>query len=512
MLLELRHVTKDFPGVRALDGVSLDLNQGEVLALCGENGAGKSTLIKVLAGYWPHGSYGGEIAIEGKGVRFRNLRDAEEHGIALIAQELALVPGLSIAENLLLGREPVGRGGLVDWERSFAEARRGLALVGLDVDPKRPVRELGVGQQQMVEIARALLKDARILILDEPTAALTEADTARLLSLLRDLRSRGVSSIYISHRLDEVFSLADRITVLRDGRSVGTGATSEMSRERVIALMVGREVKDLYPRPDTTPGKVALRVEDWCVEDPVNPGRFVVKNVSFEVREGEVLGVAGLLGAGRTALVSSLFGASLSPVRGRLALGDGPLRGPFTTPAEAIAAGCALVSEDRKRYGLVLEADLRENLTLATLARYVKRLLLLDHPAREKASDELSAALRIRSPGLKTQAGQLSGGNQQKVVLGKWLLTNPRVLFLDEPTRGIDVGARAEVYELIAGLARKGLAVVLVSSDLPEVLGLAHRVLVLSLGNRTGLLDWNEATPERVMEAATAATKAEARA
>jgi D-xylose transport system ATP-binding protein len=509
VLLELRHVTKDFPGVRALDGVSLDLAKGEVLALCGENGAGKSTLIKVLAGYWPFGSYGGEILIEEKPVQFRSLRDAEHAGIALIAQELALVPELSIAENLLLGREPVRAGGLVDWDTVMAEARKGLKLVGLDVDPGRPVRELGVGQQQMVEIARALLKEARILILDEPTAALTEADTARLLDLLRDLRKRGVSSIYISHRLDEVFSLADRVTVLRDGRSVGTGVLADMNREKVIALMVGREVKDLYPRPATTPGKVALRVEDWSVEDPVNPGRFVVRNVSFEVREGEVLGVAGLLGAGRTALVSSLFGAGLSSVRGRLSIGDGPLRAPFKDPAEAIAAGCALVSEDRKRYGLLLEADLRENLTLATLRRYV-RGLLLDHRARETASDELSAAMRIRAPGLFALAGQLSGGNQQKVVLGKWLLTNPRVLFLDEPTRGIDVGARAEVYDLIAGLAAKGLAVVLVSSDLPEVLGLAHRVMVLSLGRRTGLYEWKDATPERVMEAATTAASAEA--
>jgi len=508
MLLELRHVTKDFPGVRALDGVSFDLAQGEVHALCGENGAGKSTLIKVLAGYWPQGSYGGEILIEGAPVRFRSLGDAEHHGIALIAQELALVPELSLAENLVLGREPV-RHGLVDWPRVFAEARRALKLVGLDVDPRRPVRELGVGQQQMVEIARALLKQARILILDEPTAALTESDTARLLDLLRDLRSRGVSSIYISHRLDEVFALADRITVLRDGRSVGTGALAEMGRERVISLMVGREVKDLYPRPATTLGEPALRVEDWSVEDPVNPGRFVVRNVSFDVRQGEVLGVAGLMGAGRTALVSSLFGAARSRVQGRLTLGAGPPRAPFVSPAEAIQAGCALVSEDRKRYGLILDADLRENLTLATLSRYCKHLLL-DHAARERASDQLSAAMRIRSAGLRALAGQLSGGNQQKIVLGKWLLTNPRVLFLDEPTRGIDVGARAEVYELIAGLAAKGLAVVLVSSDLPEVLGLAHRVLVLSLGRRAGLMDWQDATPERVMQAATSGGAAEA--
>ncbi len=508
VLLELRHITKDFPGVRALVGVSLELAPGEVLALCGENGAGKSTLIKVLAGYWPHGSYGGEILIEGRSVAFRSLRDSEQHGIALIAQELALVPELSVAENLSLGREPV-RHGLVDWARVFAEARRSLDLVGLDVDPRRPMRELGVGQQQMVEIARALAKQARILILDEPTAALTEADTERLLGLLRDLRSRGLSSIYISHRLDEVSSLADRVTVLRDGRSVGSGRVDEMSRDKVIALMVGRELRDLYPRPATSPGKLALRVEDWSVEDPVNPGRFVVQGVWFEVREGEVLGVAGLLGAGRTALVSSLFGAARSRVHGRLALHGGPSRRPFVGPAEAIAAGCALVSEDRKRYGLILDASIRENLTLATLRQYL-RGPLLDHTARDRVSSEQVNSLRIRTPDLGTLASLLSGGNQQKVVLGKWLLAGPRVLFLDEPTRGIDVGARAEIYAMIGAMAAKGLAVVLVSSDLPEVLGLAHRVLVLSQGRRTGLLDWNEASPERVMQAATTGAAAEA--
>ncbi len=510
MLLELRHVTKDFPGVRALDGVSFDLQPGEVHALCGENGAGKSTLIKILAGYWPHGSYGGEMLVDGAPVHFRSLRDAEHRGIALIAQELALVPALSVAENLTLGREPLRRG-FIDWDRVLAEARRGLALVGLEVDPRRPVHELGIGQQQMVEIARALLKDARILVLDEPTAALTEADTARLLGLLRGLRVRGVASIYISHRLDEVFAIADRITVLRDGRSVGTGPAAELSRDRVIAMMVGREVKNLYPRPATTPGAVALRVLDWSVEDPANPGRYVVQGVSFEAREGEVLGVAGLMGAGRTALVSSLFGASLSRVRGKLAFRDGAPRPPFASPAEAIAAGCALVSEDRKRYGLVLDATIGENLTLATLKRYL-RGLLLDHGARERVAQEQVAALRIRTPGLFALAANLSGGNQQKVVLGKWLLARPRVLFLDEPTRGIDVGARAEVYELIGALAAQGLAVVLVSSDLPEVLGLAHRVLVLSQGRRTGLMDWSEATPERVMAAATTGAAAEAEA
>jgi len=498
-LLELRSITKDFPGVRALDGVSFDLERREVHAICGENGAGKSTLIKILCGYYPSGTYGGEILLEGKPVHFRSLKEAEEHGIALIAQELALVPELSVAENLMLGREPV-KGGLIRWDVVRSEARRALGLVGLAVDPDRPVKELGIGQQQMVEIAKALAKSAAILVLDEPTAA--EADAQRLLAFLAELRGRGVSSIYISHRLEEVFQIADRITVLRDGRSIATHPAKEATLDRVISEMVGREVKNLYPRPDTTPGKPMLAVSGWSVEDPLNPGRFVLKDVAFDVHAGEVLGIAGLMGAGRTALLSSLFGAARSPVGGTLQIEGGPARGPLRSPAEAIASGLALVSEDRKRYGLVLEANVAENLTLATLRQFVKGLFL-DHKARRRESLAQFQALRIKAPGLASLVNQLSGGNQQKVVLGKWLMARPRVLFLDEPTRGIDVGAKAEIYNLVAELARQGLAVVLVSSDLPEVLGMSHRVLVLSQGRQTALLEGAAATPETVMAAAT---------
>jgi D-xylose transport system ATP-binding protein len=500
-LLELRSITKDFPGVRALDGVSFDLEPGEVHALCGENGAGKSTLIKVLCGYYPSGTYGGEILLEGKPIHFRRLKEAEEHGIALIAQELALVPELSVAENLMLGREPV-RGGLIQWDVVRSEARRALELVGLSVDPDRPVKELGIGQQQMVEIAKALAKSASILVLDEPTAALTEADARRLLAFLAELRGRGVSSIYISHRLEEVFQIADRITVLRDGRSVATHRGKDASADRVISEMVGREVKNLYPRPDTVAGKPLLAVSGWSVEDPLNPGRLVLKDVSFEVHASEILGIAGLMGAGRTALLSSIFGAARSPVRGTLRLEGGAPRGPLGSPAEAIAAGVALVSEDRKRYGLVLEATVSENLTLATL-RHFAHGGFLDHKARQRESLAQFQALHIKAPGLASLVNQLSGGNQQKVVLGKWLMARPRVLFLDEPTRGIDVGAKSEIYNLVAELARAGLAVVLVSSDLPELLGMSHRVLVLSHGRQTALLEGSAATPETVMAAAT---------
>jgi D-xylose transport system ATP-binding protein len=501
-LLELRSISKHFPGVKALDGVSFDLQPGEVHALCGENGAGKSTLIKVLCGYYPAGSYGGEVLLDGKLAAFRGLRDAEEQGLALIAQELALVPALSVAENMVLGREP-SRHGLIRWDTVREKAKRGLGLVGLDVDPDRQVHELGIGQQQMVEIAKALIKDARVLVLDEPTAALTDSDAERLLKLLMDLRSRGVSSIYVSHRLEEVFRLADRITVLRDGKSVATARTADLTPAKVISMMVGRSVDTLYPRPASVTDEPALSVEGLSVADPANPGRFVVSNVSFSVRRGEVLGIAGLMGAGRTALLSALFGTARSAVTGSVRVGAAAPRPAPASPREAMDLGLALVSEDRKRYGLVVEATIVENLTLAVLRRFSHRLML-DHRERRREAQAQVDALRIRTPGLNLAANQLSGGNQQKVVLGKWLMSSPRVLLLDEPTRGIDVGAKAEIYELIARLAGQGLAVVLVSSELPEVLGLSHRVLVLSQGRPTANLEAAEATPERVMAAATA--------
>jgi D-xylose transport system ATP-binding protein len=504
-LLELQNITKDFPGVRALDGVSFSLEKGEIHALCGENGAGKSTLIKILCGVHPAGSYGGEVILDGVSVRFRNLKDSEKRGLALIAQELALVPELSVAENILLGREILKRG-LIDWPETRREAARTLALAELSVDPSRPVRELGVGQQQMVEIAKALSKKAGVLVLDEPTAALTESDARRLLTFLRQLKSQGVSCIYISHRLEEVFQVADRVTVLRDGVSVATAPVSAITKEQVIAHMVGREVKDLYPRPPEGGGGVLLEVRGLSVEDPDNPGRYVVRDVSFSVGSGEVVAVAGLMGAGRTALLSSLFGAARGGASGRILL-EGRERGLFSSPREAIAHGVALVSEDRKRYGLVPEATVGDNLSLATVEKRRKGFLV-DHARLREECDEQVKALRIKTPSLGARADQLSGGNQQKVVLGKWLMTHPKVLFLDEPTRGIDVGAKAEIYDLVNLLARRGVGIVLVSSDLPELLGLSHRLIVLNQGRLTAALGHAEATPEKVLAAAALGTNA----
>lgn len=498
-LLELRNITKDFPGVCALDGVSFDLKKDEIHALCGENGAGKSTLIKILCGYHPAGSYGGEVFLNNQLVHFKNLKASEEKGIALIAQELALVPELSVAENLLLGREPV-RYGFIQWDKVKAEAQRALELVGLKVDLDHPVKELGIGQQQMIEIAKALSKKAEILVLDEPTAALTEADAKRLLEFLRQLKSQGVSCIYISHRLEEVGQIADRVTVLRDGKSIITDSISKLSQEKIIFHMVGREVKNLYPRPQAKTGEVFLAVKDFSVEDPANPGRYVVNKVSFEVRQGEVLGIAGLMGAGRTALLSSLFGGARGKVEGSLTI-QGRSRPVFSSPQQAIQAGIALVSEDRKRYGLVLESSVGENLVLASMRKLVKHGFL-NRDAFERECDAQVKAMRIKTPNLSVWVNKLSGGNQQKVVLGKWLMTQPKLLFLDEPTRGIDVGAKAEIYQLMGQLTAQGIGIVLVSSDLPELLGLSHRVLVLNQGRPTASLSYQEATPERVLAAA----------
>ncbi|HVZ80364.1 MAG TPA: ATP-binding cassette domain-containing protein [bacterium] len=498
-LLELKNITKEFPGVKALDGVSFDLQKGEIHALCGENGAGKSTLIKILCGYHPAGSYGGEVRLDGQIVHFKDLGGSEEKGIALIAQELALVPEMSVAENLLLGRWPE-RGGFIQWDAVLREARRALDLVGLSIDPMLPVRELGIGQQQMIEIAKALSKKARILVLDEPTAALTESDAKRLLEFLKQLRRQGVSSIYISHRLEEVGRIADRVTVLRDGRSITTQPMAKLSQMTIISHMVGRKVKNLYPRPKTRAGKTLLGVKDFSVEDPANPGRYVVCDVSFDVKAGEVLGIAGLMGSGRTALLSSLFGAARGRTQGSLWV-EGKSHPLFHSPQKAIEAGVALVSEDRKRFGLVLESTVEENLILATMRRLVRHGFL-DHSRILAECGTQVAAMRIKTPSLSVWVNKLSGGNQQKVVLGKWLMTKPRVLFLDEPTRGIDVGAKAEIYELMGQLAGQGIGIVLVSSDLPEILGLSHRVLVLNQGRMAAELKAGQATPERVLAAA----------
>jgi D-xylose transport system ATP-binding protein len=497
--LEMREITKTFPGVRALDGVSFDLRRGEVHALVGENGAGKSTLMKILGGVYPHGSYGGEVRIEGVEQKFNRVRDAEAAGVAVIFQELSLVKEMTVGENIFLGREPRSFG-VVRWEELYRRATALLAELRLKVDPRAPVKNLGIGQQQLVEIAKALSQEARILVLDEPTAALTDAEVETLFHILNSLRARGVGMIYISHKLEEVFRLADRITVLRDGRTVGTAATKEWTEAKVIARMVGREVGDIFPVAEHERGDVAFEVRDMTVTDPNVAGKRLVDNVSFKVRRGEVLGIAGLMGAGRSDLLMAIFGAHAGRRTGEVLIGGE--RVSIKNPADAIRHGLGFVTEDRKRFGLVLDQTILSNMTLAGLKRLSGRFVT-DVDAEAAAGSRAMKELRVKANSVFTVAGTLSGGNQQKVVLAKWLLTNPRVLFLDEPTRGIDVGAKQEIYAQINALAREGLAIVLVSSELPEVLGLADRVLVLHEGKLTGEFTRADATPESVMACAT---------
>ena len=501
--LQMRDITKTFPGVRALDGVSFDLNRGEIHALVGENGAGKSTLMKILAGVYPHPEYGGEIAINGKEVRFGSIREAETAGIAVIYQELSLVQEMTVAENIFLGREP-NKWGVLRREEMYRRSQHLLDDLHLKIEPHVTIRNLGIGQQQLIEIAKALSHEAAILVLDEPTAALTDAEVETFFGIVNKLRDRGVAMIYISHKLEEVFQISDRITVLRDGRTVGTNPTSEWNEAQVIARMVGREVGDIFPTIDHQHGDVLLEVRNFTVADPVVPGKKLVDNVNFSVRRGEVLGIAGLMGAGRSDLLMGIFGAHAGKVSGEIVVEGKSVQ--IRSPAEAIKQGLGFVTEDRKRFGLVLDQTILNNMTLAGL-RKISGRFITSVDAEAAAGERAMKELRVKSNSVFTIAGTLSGGNQQKVVLAKWLLTNPRVLFLDEPTRGIDVGAKQEIYSQINRLAKTGLAIVLVSSELPEVLGLSDRVLVLHEGHVTGEFSRVDASPERVMAAATGSTQ-----
>jgi D-xylose transport system ATP-binding protein len=498
-LLEVRSLTKRFPGVVALRDVAFELRPGEIHALCGENGAGKSTLIKLLAGIHPHGSYEGEVRIDGHPAHFRSIRDAEAAGIAVITQEFALVDELSIAENIFLGREP-RRGPTIDW---LALHRRTTALLrefDLHLDPATPVRELGIGQKQLLEILRALDKRSRILVLDEPTAALPDHEVGVLLAHLRRLRERGTACIYISHKLDEVFTLADRITVLRDGQSVATEAAAATSIPRVIAQMVGREITDLYPRtPPAEPGPLRLKVDRLSVARQKDGPPFL-QDISFELRAGEVLGLGGLMGAGRTELLMHLFGAWGRRCGGTVQLGGSPYDQP--RPSESIRRGLVLASEDRRRYGLVLPQSVGFNLSLSSLKAFRRRGGSIDTAAESRRNQHFFSAMRIKAPDQSVAVSGLSGGGQQKVVLGKALMTEPRVVLLDEPTRGIDVGAKLEVYELINRLTHAGQAVLLASSELPELMGLSDRIIMLAGGRIGGVFRRSEFSPEKLLAAA----------
>lgn len=496
-LLSTSGIVKRFPGVVALSGVSFDLREGEIHSLCGENGAGKSTLIKLLSGIHAHGSYEGSYVVDGQEATFTGIADAGRAGIAVIYQELALVEEMSVAENIFLGREPQRLGGFIDWPLMHRQAAELLERFGVQLDPQALVSTLGVGQKQLVEIVKALAKDSKVLILDEPTAALAEHEVVILLDILKDLRQRGMSCIYISHKLDEVFAISDRITVLRDGATVFSANAKDTDKNQIIRHMVGREIADLFPRRQTTPGDIVLHVDGLSMK---HDGVESLHRVSLEVRAGEVVGIGGLMGAGRTELLMHLFGALGTRTAGsvRLCGQELPAR---STPETVIQRGMVLVSEDRRRYGLVLEKEVGFNLSLSTIASMV-RLGLIDHKAERTANMSFFDSLRIKATGLDAVAGRLSGGNQQKIVLGKALMTEPKVILLDEPTRGIDVGAKLEIYEIINRLTAEGKAVVLVSSELPELIGMSDRILILNEGRTGGEFTRTEATQEKLMAAA----------
>ncbi|MGH7491505.1 MAG: sugar ABC transporter ATP-binding protein [bacterium] len=498
-ILQIEKLVKRFPGVVALKEVSFDVTQGEVHALCGENGAGKSTLIKILSGIHPAGSYEGTIKLIGQPSSFHGIADAEKAGIAVIYQELALVRGMTVAENIFLAAEP-RKGVFIDWNKVYAQTQKLLDQYGLHLDPAAVVGDLGIGQQQLVEIVKALSKNSKILLLDEPTAALTESEVEILLRIVRQLKTKGITCIYISHKLDEVFAIADRITVLRDGESVVTLDAKQTNKSEVIRHMVGREIKDLFPRRSSRRGEVLLKIDNLSVGVP-GKSKPVLDQISLELHAGEVLGFGGLMGAGRTELLMHLFGVYGQRLSGKIFLHGKEL--PVRSPTDAIARGLVLVSEDRKRYGLFLEKTIGFNISLAALQQLVHHGLI-DHNREIKSNQSYFDALGIRAPGQETMVATLSGGNQQKVVLGKALMTQPAVVFLDEPTRGIDVGAKVEVYEIINKLTEQGKAVVLVSSELLELMGMSDRMLILSNGRIGGSFAREQATQEAILTAAMA--------
>ncbi len=499
VILEMNHITKTFPGVKALDNVNFKVNSGEIHALIGENGAGKSTLMKVLSGVHPYGTYSGEIFYENKECKFKNINDSEQLGIVIIHQELALIPELSIAENIFLGNEQATRG-VINWRKTIIETRELLEKVGLKLDPQEKIKNLGVGQQQLVEIAKALSKKVKLLILDEPTAALNEEDSENLLNLMLEFKKQGMTSILISHKLKEVLKVSDSITVIRDGETIDTYELKEkpITENKIIKDMVGRELSNLFPdRKHNIKDRITFEIKNWSVYHPIDTERKILHDVNIHVKEGEITGIAGLIGAGRTELAMSVFGKSYGKrITGQLFKDDKEV--VFNSVDQAIEHGVAYVSEDRKEYGLILIDSVRQNFTLANLNEIAnKQVLNLGREVLE--AESLKERMNVRTPTIEQQVMNLSGGNQQKVVLGKWIFSDPDVLILDEPTRGIDVGAKYEIYKIINELAERGKSIIMISSELPELLGMCDRIYTLSEGRITADIPIEQANQETLM-------------
>lgn len=499
-ILEMKNITKEFPGVKALSNVSFQVAQGEIHCLVGENGAGKSTLMKILSGVYSHGNYSGDILFNGHVQNFSGISDSEKAGIAIIYQELALVPEMTVFENIFLGNE-VRNGFLVDWNETVKKAGEMLKKVKLDINPALKVRDLGVGKQQLVEIAKALSKNVKLLILDEPTSSLNETDSENLLKLLRDLKEQGVTCIMISHKLKEVIKIADTVTVLRDGETICTLRADEISENALIKHMVGREINNIYPkREKTVSQEIVLEVKNWGAVNP-SLGRAILKDINFNLKKGEIVGLAGLIGSGRTELALSIFG---NPDEYHLS-GDLYVKGKkqhFSHPRDAINAGIAYVTEDRKGDGLILIQDVKQNISLANLHQIADRGVV-NNNAEVKVANEYKSSLNIKTPSVEQLVSNLSGGNQQKVALGKWLFVSPEILILDEPTRGIDVGAKYEIYTIMTDLVKQGMSIIMISSELSEILGMSDRVYIVASGKIAGEMVTAEATQEKIMRLAT---------
>jgi D-xylose transport system ATP-binding protein len=504
VVLEMKGIIKDFPGVRALNNVNFEARSGELLALMGENGAGKSTLMKVLSGVWPYPTYEGDIFLRGKKVQFANTKEAEEAGIGIIYQELNLIPGLTVAENIFLDRQFTDSRGKINWNQTFSETQKILTDLGMnDIKPTDLVQNITVGKQQMVEIAKALSQNAKLLVLDEPTSALTDKEVKDLFRIIRKLKADGVCMCYISHKMEEIEQVADRIAVLRDGETIG-GVTpiADITLDQIIARMVGRDIKDMFPKADFEPGEITLEVNNLTVVNPDLPGAFKVKNASFVARKGEILGISGLMGAGRTELVEGIFGAYPQHTTGEVKLNGEKLN--INSPKDAIEAGIALLTEDRKALGLFLDKSISFNTTISSLETISSKVLgIINDQQERKIVKEYVDQLGVKTPSIDTVIGTLSGGNQQKVILGKWLNSRPDVFILDEPTRGIDIGAKVEIYKLLNELVQQGVTIIMISSELPEVLGMCDRILVMCEGEIVSNFARDDAKKESIMAYAT---------
>lgn len=498
-ILEMKNITKIFPGVVALENVNLDVTEGEIHALVGENGAGKSTLMNILSGVHPYGTYTGDSIYYGQECRFRNIRDSEHVGIVIVHQELELIPHLSIAENIFLGNECANHK-IIDWDRTHYEANQLLKRVGLDEDTQKPIKDIGVGKQQLVEIAKVLSKEVKLLILDEPTAALTDEESENMLKLLLQFKKEGITSILISHKIHEVSEVADRITILRDGATIETliKGKDDIGVDRIVKGMVGRPLTDRFPKRNSDIGEVTFEVKEWNVYDPLDKNKKVIKDASINIRKGEVVGIAGLMGAGRTEFAMSLFGKAYGRnISGKMIINGEEVE--LRDVKSAIKNGLAYCTEDRKSAGLILNFDIKTNLTLAGLDK-VSDKTVIDQNKEVRSAEEYVKKLNIKTSGLMQVAVNLSGGNQQKLILSKWTFVEPDILILDEPTRGIDVGAKYEIYLIINKLVSEGKSVIFISSELPEIISMSDRIFVMNNGRIAGELKKGEATQESIMK------------